>query len=227
MSEKFKVLIVSSQRTDNFAMDELNLEVQLANSVKSGEFLLHEWQPHILILDNNESTDLSGFFRLRQSYPHKNLKIIFIDHIYSIEQERSCFEHQFSFYLLSPENEQVKIRVEALCHLLSRKKLSPVLTYKNLTLNTLSKEVMENKLKLKISPVHFKLLQVFLDKENQIVSREELLNRVWINKKCSKRSVDAQVSKLKKCFPQLEIENIYGEGYRLKSAKSTDLKIAS
>jgi DNA-binding response OmpR family regulator len=65
-----------------------------------------------------------------------------------------------------------------------------------------------------------RLLKLFLDKPNQVFSREEILQRIWgSNIHVVDRVVDTLVSALrKKCQPfGKHFESVYGVGYRFKS----------
>jgi DNA-binding response OmpR family regulator len=66
-----------------------------------------------------------------------------------------------------------------------------------------------------ITPTQFRLLVAFLTQRNQLLTRFWLRERIWNGTKISPRSIDAQISKLKKKLPELEnrLINIYGEGY--------------
>jgi len=68
---------------------------------------------------------------------------------------------------------------------------------------------------IKITPMQFKLLVNFFAKSGQLLSRDWLKENIWEDQKISLRSIDAQVSKLKKALPEVAegIINIYGRGY--------------
>lgn len=228
MNSKIKVLIISKDPNaiSSLQLEESKYELQTANNIKSGEFLLHEWQPQLLII-NSQQLDCSSIFDLRAHFSYKALKIIYIDQVYSLHTEKLCFNSQFSHYLLSPNEEQIRIRIDALSNHLIMKPSISTLTYKNITLNINNKSLTINGIEESISPIHYKLLKAFLSSPDKLILRSDLLERVWTKKKCSTRSVDAQVSKLKKKLPQLDLENVYGEGYRLKVNSVTPiLKIA-
>ncbi len=70
-----------------------------------------------------------------------------------------------------------------------------------------------------LSPIQFKLLLAFVSKTDELLTREWLQENVWENLEISPRSIDAQVSKLKKTIHLLtpSIINVYGKGYILNS----------
>jgi len=68
-----------------------------------------------------------------------------------------------------------------------------------------------------ISRTQFKLLLALAVNMEQLLTRKWLRQHVWNNAKISPRSIDAQISKLRKALPSVDnnILNVYGEGYIL------------
>tara|TARA_B100000749_G_scaffold280897_1_gene280728 strand:- start:4045 stop:4767 length:723 start_codon:yes stop_codon:yes gene_type:complete len=71
------------------------------------------------------------------------------------------------------------------------------------------------------SPIQFRLLLSFINNHDQLLTRKWLQEYVWDGAKISPRSIDAQISKLKKLIPLIEtyMINVYGKGYILSSSK--------
>ncbi len=72
-----------------------------------------------------------------------------------------------------------------------------MITYKNITLNDDKKECFVDKNQIELSKNEYLLLKFFIENQNKIFSRRELLNNVW-NSNVSLRAVDTAVSKLRK-----------------------------
>ncbi|MEZ4872243.1 MAG: winged helix-turn-helix domain-containing protein [Bdellovibrionales bacterium] len=72
------------------------------------------------------------------------------------------------------------------------------------------------------SPIQFRLLLSFINNHDQLLTRKWLQEYVWDGAKISPRSIDAQISKLKKLIPMIEtyMINVYGKGYILSSSKN-------
>lgn len=80
-------------------------------------------------------------------------------------------------------------------------------------------EVIQEGKTMKLKPVQIKLLTAFHRYPNRLLTREWLKTNVWgADGKITFRSIDAQISKLKKSLPFLEtlIKSIYGQGYIYK-----------
>lgn len=77
----------------------------------------------------------------------------------------------------------------------------------------------EKRIEVNPSPQEFRLLHYFLTHIEHVISRDEILGRVWGNdRQVNDRSVDALVSKVRrKLGPYGELlESVHGEGYRFR-----------
>ena len=73
-----------------------------------------------------------------------------------------------------------------------------------------------NKKEINLTTLEFDLLLLFIKNTDKSFSREEILNEVWGNDYFgSDRVVDDLVRRLRKKMPKLNINTIYGYGYRL------------
>ncbi len=73
-----------------------------------------------------------------------------------------------------------------------------------------------NKESIELTSKEFDLLCYFLENMEQALSREQILNNVWDNDYFgTDRVVDDLIRRLRKKLPNLNIETIYGYGYRL------------
>lgn len=94
--------------------------------------------------------------------------------------------------------------------------------YKNVELNTTKREVYNDGIKVNLSPKEYELLYLFLSNIDVVISREELLNRVWgIYAEIETRTIDFHIGELRR---KLDLKDnlitINRVGYRLKENKS-------
>ena len=76
--------------------------------------------------------------------------------------------------------------------------------------------VKENDKEINLTTLEFDLLYMFLNNKNKQFSRDEILNSIWgYNYFGNDRVVDDLVRRLRKKMPKLNINTIYGFGYRL------------
>lgn len=100
------------------------------------------------------------------------------------------------------------------------KKSSTSLTYRDLQMDLESLIVtnvvtgIEEHLTLKES----KLLKYFLKHSDRCIDRDELIEKVWEGLKVSPRSIDSQISRLRRRLAPMSvgIESVYGDGYILR-----------
>jgi DNA-binding response OmpR family regulator len=72
---------------------------------------------------------------------------------------------------------------------------------------------------VEITPIEFKLLSTFIRNRSRVLSREQLLEKVWADANCSDRVVDTHVSNLRKKIEDNPAEprflvSVRGMGYR-------------
>ena len=95
------------------------------------------------------------------------------------------------------------------------------ITYNDLKINVHQELVYKNGEHLNLPSIQAKLLIAFLSLPDELITRQWLIANVWQGEEISPRSIDAQISKLKKVVPSLEkdLVNIYGKGYIFKSTQ--------
>ena len=76
---------------------------------------------------------------------------------------------------------------------------------------------------VKLSPKENELLKLLLNYKNDLMPRELALIKIWNDDNYfTSRSMDVYIAKIRKYLQKddrLEIENIHGEGFRLKEKK--------
>ena len=88
--------------------------------------------------------------------------------------------------------------------------------YEEYLINKDKRTVSEGKEEIKLTALEFDLLMMFLENMNKSFSRDEILNNVWGTEYFgSDRVVDDLIRRLRGKMPKLNINTIYGYGYRL------------
>ena len=99
-----------------------------------------------------------------------------------------------------------------------------VLRFLNLTLDVGSKSAFCNQELVKLRRREFSILQLLVSKSDQVVTRESVLEVIDdAGDGVFDRTVDSHVSRLRKALKsagakEIEIESVYGAGYRLKKS---------
>lgn len=90
------------------------------------------------------------------------------------------------------------------------------IVYENYEINKEKRTVTESGNDIKLTALEFDLLILFVNNMNKSFSRDEILNDVWgVEYFGSDRVVDDLVRRLRAKMPLLNINTIYGYGYRL------------
>ena len=93
---------------------------------------------------------------------------------------------------------------------------SSKMVYEIYNINKEKRTVYEEENEIKLTALEFDLLILLLDNMNKSFSRDEILDKVWGTEYFgSDRVVDDLVRRLRGKMPKLNINTIYGYGYRL------------
>lgn len=95
-------------------------------------------------------------------------------------------------------------------------KIDAKLTYGQYIIDKEKRLVYQGKKMISLTTLEYDLLILLLENSNHSFSREDILNKVWGDEYFgSDRVVDDLVRRLRKKMPKLNINTIYGFGYRL------------
>lgn len=200
--------------------------------------MMSEASPHIVVyakrhIDWNIIEDLKNYDK--STLP---MGIVILAPIYSFEDEKTAFRYLVDHYMLAATpTESIANRLFALGqkvenrrHMVSQLKERALPSSNQVNevhldgyvLKAMPHIILENGEALTLSPVHFRLLSLLISRPDQVFTREELHRLVWRGQEISHRSIDAQVSKLKRQLPYLKdhLVNIYGTGYSLRPNKA-------
>lgn len=90
------------------------------------------------------------------------------------------------------------------------------LIYKDYTIDFEKRMVLHKGESINLTTLEFDLLYMFVTNINKSFSRDDILNNIWgENYFGTDRVVDDLVRRLRKKMPELDINTIYGYGYRL------------
>lgn len=91
-----------------------------------------------------------------------------------------------------------------------------ILTYDTYTIDLTRRIVLKNDKEIKLTTLEFDLLVLFIKNKDKCFTREEILDEVWGKDYFgSDRVVDDLVRRVRKKLPKLNVNSIYGYGYRL------------
>ena len=88
--------------------------------------------------------------------------------------------------------------------------------YEDYIIDTEKRIVTQNEEEISLTTLEFDLLNMFITNKNKSFSRDEILNIIWgENYFGTDRVVDDLIRRLRKKMPNLNINTMYGYGYRL------------
>ncbi|HRH34442.1 MAG TPA: response regulator transcription factor [Catalimonadaceae bacterium] len=158
--------------------------------------------------------------KVREKDP--NVPILFLTSKGQKEDRLQGFKSGGDDYLTKPFSiEELVFRIEVF---LKRSVVNPALS-KSGSFKTTKFEFLPNELKIKtaegISSITYKeaeLLQLFIDNQDQVLKREDILMKIWGTDDYYKgRSLDVFISKVRKYLsvdPDLEIITVHGVGFK-------------
>ena len=121
-------------------------------------------------------------------------------------------------YITKPySSKELVLRVDKILKRVYKDTLKQLVRYDDYTIDVDKRVVLDKKDKeLKLTTLEFDLLLLFVQNRNKCFSREEILNAVWgYDYFGTDRVVDDLVRRLRKKMPLLNVNAVYGYGYRL------------
>ena len=121
-------------------------------------------------------------------------------------------------YITKPySSKELVLRVDKILKRVYKDTKSQIITYECYKIDIDNRVVLGEKEKeIKLTTLEFDLLLLLIQNRNKCFSREEILDAVWGNDYFgTDRVVDDLVRRLRKKMPKLNVNAVYGYGYRL------------
>ena len=219
----YKICLVEDE-TDLVAVVKMYLEkagYDVVTFTKGSDAINYIGNPvDVWILDIMLGDDVNGYDvikAIREKYPL--VPVIFtsardqdLDRILGLELGSDD-------YITKPySSKELVLRVNNIIKRVYQSTESKILNYLDYSID-LDKRIVSVKDKpIKLTTLEFDLLILLVENINKSFSREEILNAVWGNDYFgSDRAVDDLVRRLRKKMPLLNVNTIYGYGYRLSA----------
>ena len=173
---------------------------------------------HLYILDIMLKDDITGYDLIKEiRNNNKDIPVIFtsardqdLDRIIGLELVSDD-------YITKPYSlKELVLRVSNILRRTYKKEEGNIHTYLNYTIDLTRRIVVEKKKEIKLTTLEFDLLILFIKNKYKCFSRDDLLSAVWGEDYFGNdRAVDDLVRRLRRKMPKLNINTIYGYGYRL------------
>ncbi len=222
MSEKTKLLIIEDETTIlellKAGLKYEGYQVLTAETGREGLSLLEKEDVDLLILDIM-LPDIDGFELCRKIRAKGfDLPILMLTAKKEVQDRVTGLDAGADDYLTKPFNfEELLARVRALLRRYGRKQETTILVRGDLSLNLETREVTLSGRPLKLTPIEFKLLELFMKHPKRVFTRQTLLHRVWgYDYVGNTNIVDVHINHLRNKIGDQErklIRTHYGVGY--------------
>lgn len=197
-------------------LENSNFYVKAFSDAESAISAINE-DADLWLLDIMLGTDISGYDIIKEINAKNPKPVIFMsardqefDRILGLEMGSED-------YITKPFSmREMILRVNNVLKRNAKKAVDDSITYANYTINKDKRLVMEGDKKISLTSKELDLLIMLLINKGISFTREKLLNKVWGDDYFgSDRVVDDLVKRIRKKMPEVNIETIYGYGYRL------------
>jgi two-component system OmpR family response regulator len=200
------------------------LEVEVAHSGHEALRFVETFRPHLLVLDIM-LPDVDGFEVLRRvNNNHHRVPVIFLTARGELEDKLRGFTLGGDDYVTKPFSvEELIVRSRAILRRVHEFGAdSNVLAFDDISLNEEQHEVTRNGELVELTPTEFKLLHYLLLNADRVVSKAQILDRVWQydfdgNDNVVEIFISSLRRKIEAYGPRL-IHTVRGVGYRLRKA---------
>lgn len=226
-----KIFIVDDEPNIRFtlkiALQKEFFEPVLCSNGQDALDKLENEKPNLIILDYNMPV-MDGFTFLKIIRQRKhNVPVIFLSDYSDVETKIEGLNLGADDYLGKPfSTKELLARIKVL---LRRYNFSDsnssessatekILQFKNFSLNLLSYTLKVNNAPVDITVTEFRLLKGFIENQNQVLSRDQLMDLAYPDDNYSTdRSIDCHIKRLRKKIGADFIETVYGAGYKLRT----------
>lgn len=120
-------------------------------------------------------------------------------------------------YITKPySSKELVLRVNKIIKRVYKDENTILITYEDYSVDLTKRMVFEDGKEIKLTTLEFDLLVLFLKNKDKSFTRDEILDAIWGSDYFgSDRVVDDLVRRLRKKLPELNLNSIYRDGYRL------------
>ena len=221
---KYRILIVEDEPISLEMLSKTlkeDFNVLTADNGKKGFELYKKFNPHIIISDLNMPI-MNGIELIQKIRElDQNSKIIITTFKDDVQTLLQATELKLFKYLIKPiDFTALKNIIEESIEELNRFNtvelniinISPTLIWK-----TSEFELFSNNQIVKLTPKEKKVLNLLLQKPNQVFTYNEIIYEVWEknNEIGDRKTLKTMITSLRKKIEDVEINNVYGYGYKI------------
>lgn len=220
-----KVLVVEDEPA-LLEMLSYNLEAEgfvvfQAESAEDAELLVAEEDPDLVILDwmLPHVSGIELCRRLRNNNKSASLPIIMLTARGEESDRIRGLSTGADDYVVKPFSlPELMARVKALLRRAAPDRVAEVLSHKDVELDRAAHRVKRGERDVRLGPTEFRLLEYMMERSGRVLSRSQLLDRVWgRDAEVDERTVDVHIGRLRKALIRGRetdpIRTVRGAGY--------------
>ncbi len=218
-TSSIKILIVEDDRLLGSSLEEfLTFKGYSVKWVISGEEIsTHDLISSDLIILDLILPGLRGedlLIQIKQRFP--DIPVIVLTAKNTIDTKKECFEKGIDDYVTKPfDVTELLLRIKAVLRRTKESDRECVYKIGDVVIDTKKGTVIKDKKEITLSRRAWALLKFLLEKRGAIVTKEEILSRVWHDAIVSEESIRSYIKELRKFLPKGAITTFKGRGYRL------------
>lgn len=214
-----------------FALQRQGMDVQLACDAHEALLAINNKRPDIILLDwmMPGVSGLELTRRLRRDNLTQDIPIIMLTAKVSEDDKVSGLEAGTDDYVVKPFSpRELLARIKAVLRRSTATDEDGRIRHGDLTLDTVSRQVLLDNTEVPMGPTEFRLLEFFMSHPGRSYSRTQLLDHVWgANAYLEERTVDVHIRRLRKALepsPASQyIQTVRGHGYRFLAEPATSV----
>lgn len=224
-----KVLVIEDDETIvtmlDYNLKASGFEVVTAMSAEEGELILSEQLVDLIVLDwmlpDMSGIELCG--RLRRTGKLPRVPIIMLTARGEEADRIRGFSNGADDYVVKPFSvPELMARAKALLRRSAPNRVSEILAVGDISLDREAHRVMRSTREISLGPTEYRLLEVLLESAGRVLSRNQLIDRVWgTTADIDERTIDVHVGRLRKALVrgnELDpIRTVRGAGYSFET----------
>ena len=214
-----------------YTLEKADYHVRVTKDGDEALVMVEEHKPDLVLLDwmLPGKTGIQICNQLRSNPNTKKIPIIMISARGEEGDRVEGLDRGADDYLVKPFSpKELLARIQAVFRRIRPAFVEQVLTYGSISMDTTTKKVTYNGVERHVGPIEYKLLQSMLEYPRRVLSREQLIRRVWgCEIYVEPRTVDVHVNRLRKSLgidgtSNTIIKTIRSSGYCVKQLKEDD-----
>ena len=225
--EMKKILLVEDDKAlqklivYNFQKEGFNIET--VNDGEEALYFIKENYPDLILLDWM-LPNMSGIEIARQLKLNKksiSIPIIMLTAKSEEPDKLRAFEIGADDYITKPFSiAELLARTKAILKRLKSQQETVVLSFQDISINIEKRRVNRGKRSVKLGPIEYKLLELFVSRPGRVYERSQLLDIIWGKDiYVEERTVDVHIGRLRKALNRSKdidpIRTVHGTGYSL------------